>query len=257
MKAISLQSGSNGNAIYVEAGGVRLLFDAGISGKQAAERLAQHQIDIHTVDALIISHEHVDHVSCAGIFHRKFNIPLYITPHTLLHATTKFDLGALDAVHHFHVGEAFSPAPDCDLLIHPIPTQHDCADGSCFVIESAGKRLGLFTDLGHAFGELAQVLPSLDALIIESNFDLDMLEASAYPVHTKRRIAGPRGHLSNDDAAKLIQEHASPSLQWVLLAHLSENNNTPDLAHDTHLQHHSFPIHVASRYAVSPCLPVH
>ncbi|WP_432799404.1 MBL fold metallo-hydrolase [Poriferisphaera sp. WC338] len=255
MKVISLQSGSNGNAIYVETAGVRLLFDAGISGKQAQSRLAQHGIDIHAIDALIISHEHVDHVAKAGVYHRKFGHAIHITPHTLLNATMKFDLGEISRVTHFHAGDSFSPKGHDHVRIHAIPTQHDCVDGTCFVIEADGKRLGLFTDLGHAFAELSVIIPTLDACIIESNFDPEMLERSGYPIHTQRRIAGPRGHLSNFEAAELITDHGE-DLQWVMLAHLSGNNNTPGLAEMTHRDHHGVPIHVASRERVGDCIPI-
>ncbi|QQE11125.1 MBL fold metallo-hydrolase [Planctomycetota bacterium] len=252
MKVISLQSGSNGNCIYVEADGLRLLFDAGISGKQAQLRLAEHNIDINTIDAIIISHEHIDHVKCAGIYHRKFNLPIYITPKTWTAAYKQHNLGAIGTVNHFAPNSTFYLPDRPDVAITAIPTHHDCIDGSCFVIEHNQKRLGLCTDLGHAFPELNTLIPTLDALIIESNFDPDMLHHSAYPIHTQRRIAGPHGHLSNHEAASSLQTHADhANLQWVLLAHLSENNNTPDLAADTHIEHHQLTTHIASRFHAS------
>jgi phosphoribosyl 1,2-cyclic phosphodiesterase len=249
MIAISLQSGSNGNCIYVEADGVRLLFDAGISGIQAEKRLAAHGRDIRKVDALIISHDHADHIRCAGVFQRKYGLPVYVTPKTLDAAVSISSLGCLTNVLHFRSGGTLRFG---DVSVETIPTPHDGTDGAAFVVNAAGKRLGILTDLGHVFDGLGRVVASLDAVFIESNYDPEMLTNGPYPLFLKRRIKGPGGHISNREAAELLRM-AGVGLKWACLAHLSEQNNSPDVALRTHREVLSaaFPLHIASRYAAS------
>ena len=231
MIAISLQSGSNGNCIYVETNGVRLLFDAGICGSRAASRLEAHGRDIRNVDALIISHDHADHISCAGVYQRKFGLPIYITPMTLQKAERENKLGKLSNVNHFLAGEKLQFGK---VSVQTIPTPHDAADGAAFVISSGGKKLGILTDLGHVFRELFDVISSLDAVFIESNYDPEMLAGGPYPAFLKKRIRGPQGHLSNKESAELLR--SGVKLKWACLAHLSESNNNPRVALKTHLE---------------------
>ena len=253
MIAISLQSGSNGNCIYVETDGVRLLFDAGICGAEAASRLKRYGRDIREVDALIISHEHVDHIRYAGVYQRKYGLPIHITPKTLCKAETENKLGKLDNVNYFLAGGTFQFR---GVNIQTIPTPHDSVDGAAFVISSAGKKLGILTDLGHVFPELVPVMSSLDAVIIESNYDPEMLANGRYPAFLKKRIQGPNGHLSNSEAAELLQ--AGTKLKWACLAHLSENNNTPHGALKTHSEivGRRFPFYVAGRHMPAGILAV-
>ena len=231
MFCIALQSGSNGNCIYVESGDTRLLFDAGISGSRAEERLAEFGRDIRSVDALIISHDHADHVRCAGIFQRKFHLPVYVTEATFDAALRRCDLGTLTDVRHFRPGDTLSFD---GVAVETVPTPHDGADGAAFVVSNARRRLGILTDLGHVFDGLGPVLASLDAVLLESNYDPEMLEVGPYPHTVKQRIRGPGGHLSNVEAAELLLHAASPRLRWACLSHLSETNNSPDLALATH-----------------------
>jgi phosphoribosyl 1,2-cyclic phosphodiesterase len=207
MIAISLQSGSNGNCLYVETKGVKLLFDAGIRCREAQKRLALYGRGISDVNALIISHDHGDHVRHAGVYQRRHGIPLYITPKTLERAEQNHRFGKLKDINYFFSGGTITFG---DVTVHTIPSPHDGADGSLFVVTSEGKRLGIFIDLGHVFQELH----------------------GPYPDFLKQRIQGSRGHLSNRDAAELLQ--AGKHLQWACLAHLSKNNNTPQRALRTH-----------------------
>jgi phosphoribosyl 1,2-cyclic phosphodiesterase len=254
MIAISLQSGSNGNCIYVEAEGVRLLFDAGISGIQAEQRLAALGRDIRRVDALIISHDHADHLRCAGIYQRKYGIPLHITPRTLA-AGKMLKLGRLSEVRPFQAGEGISFG---NVSVRTVPTPHDGADGVAFVVETRKRRLGILTDLGHLFQGLDTVIASLDAIFLESNFDPEMLAQGPYPEFLKQRIRGPGGHLSNEEAAGVLKGSATGRTQWVCLAHLSEHNNHPELARWTHQRvlGQRFPIHIAGRYEATGILLV-
>ena len=260
MKVISLQSGSNGNCFYVETTKVRLLFDAGISARQAQLRLAKHGRDITEVDALLISHDHSDHAKGMGVFQRKFDMPVYLTRRTLAASQRYLKTGKMNKVRFFTAGSSIAFQ---DVAVHTIPTPHDSAEGVAFVVEHAGQRVGILTDLGHAFDGLRDVLRSLDAVIIESNYDDDMLEHGRYPQQLKKRIRGKGGHLSNDDAALLLKETVEQTsddfrLQWACLCHLSEDNNTPDVARRTHqrLLGDMVEIHVASRYDVSDVMEV-
>ncbi|MHC4441524.1 MAG: MBL fold metallo-hydrolase [Planctomycetota bacterium] len=246
MITFSLQSGSNGNSIYVEAANVRLLFDAGISGKRAEQCMRVHNREIREVNAVIISHDHTDHARCAGVYQRKFKLPIYITRRT--HQAIKYDLGPLHDVRYFKAGEklAFD-----GVKVQTIKTPHDAADGVAFIVEHQGRRLGIFTDLGHPFDQLRKQLSTLNALYIESNYDPDMLETGPYPWYLKERIKGRHGHLSNLEAADLVRSCAK-KLEWAAIAHLSEQNNHPQLALETHRREvgKSLPIYHASRYDV-------
>jgi len=247
MFVASLQSGSNGNCIYVEAAGVKLLFDAGISGRQAELRLADLGRDIRDVEALVISHDHRDHSRCAGIYQRKFGLPIHITSRTRETADANCGLGELTDVHHFRAGRTLEFGP---VRVETIPTPHDAVDGTMFVVEAEGKRLGILTDLGHVFDDLRSTVRGLDAVFLESNYDTEMLARGWYPELLKARIGGPGGHISNTEAAELLVREAGTSLRWVCLAHLSEDNNDPGLALSTHRRvlGQDLNISVSSRY---------
>lgn len=246
--AISLQSGSNGNCIYVEEGATSLLLDAGISGLQAERRLEAHGRDIRKVTGVIISHDHSDHVRSAGIFQRKFRLPLHITAATLRTAGRQA-LGQLDDVRPFEAGSTLEFGR---LTVQTIRTPHDAADGVAFIIGNGKGRLGVLTDLGHVFDGLADVLATLDGVFLESNYDPAMLERGPYPEHLKARIRGPHGHLSNGEAATLLARPPN-RLRWACLAHLSEHNNEPAVALKTHREvlGNRLPLFVASRYEAS------
>ena len=177
MKVISLQSGSNGNCIYVEAGGVKLLFDAGISASEVEERLALHGRDATAVDAVLISHDHIDHCRSMGILNRTFGLPIYATAKTY-EAAKRFALGEIADLRHFRSGETVKVGK---IVVETIPTPHDAEDGVVFVVDDSKHRLGILTDLGHVFDGLADVIASLDAVLLESNYDPDMLANCSTP----------------------------------------------------------------------------
>jgi len=253
MITFSLQSGSNGNSIYVEAGDVRLLFDAGISGKQAALRMASHGRDIRQCDALIISHDHSDHTRSAGVFQRKFGLPLYITEPT--YRVVRGYLGPVHDVRTFRAGQRLAFR---NVTVHTISAPHDGVDTVCFVVEHDSKRLGIFTDLGHPFAALRSAVESVDAAYLESNYDPEMLRAGPYPEWLKARISGAGGHLSNIEAAELLSGRSRSRMRWAAIAHLSEENNRPEIALDTHrgTLGKLFPLHLAPRYEASEVLEI-
>ncbi|NLE36834.1 MAG: MBL fold metallo-hydrolase [Pirellulaceae bacterium] len=245
MLTIPLQSGSSGNCVYVEAGGVRLLIDAGISGVSAQRRLAAAGRNITEVDAVLVSHDHADHASCLGVYHRKFGLPIHVTQKTLTAAGSRRPLGKIDSPCFFRAGETLHFG---SVAIETVATPHDGADGVVFVIDDGRSRLGVLTDLGHVFAELPAVIQSLDAVVLESNYDPDLLDDGDYPAFLKARIAGPNGHLSNFEAAELLA-CANGRLRWACLAHLSRDNNRPQLALKTHREilGRRLELHVASR----------
>ncbi len=252
MLTFSLQSGSNGNCIYVEAGGVRLLFDAGLSGRQTRLRLAAYDRDVHTVDGVVLSHWHNDHTRCAGVLHRLFKLPIYATAATCeIMAPT---VGEISDVRIFQPGDTLSFGP---LRVYTLPTPHDADESVAFLIECEGRRLGLFTDLGHPFPALTEALSNVHAAYLESNYDPEMAETGWYPPEVKARIRGGAGHLSNGQAAELLRRHL-PKPRWVALAHLSENNNDPALALETHRRvlGRDYPLTLAGRYGISELLSV-
>lgn len=254
MEVISLQSGSSGNCVFVRVGETRLLFDVGISGRKTQSRLAERGHDLHQVDAVVISHDHSDHTSAMGPINRRFDLPLYLSRPTYQVVSKKRVTGALSQVNHFRSGEVIEFP---EVRVQTIRTPHDAVDGVCFVIEDTrrGTRFGLMTDLGHCFDGLSDWLADLDALMIESNYDLTMLREGFYARHLKERIHGQGGHLSNEDAARMIRNHTTERLQWVCLAHLSDENNTPELAIETCRKHvrKDLAVHCAERHdAIDP-----
>jgi len=248
MEVITLQSGSSGNSVFVRSGETCLLFDAGISGVKAESRLAEYGHDIRDCRGLVLSHEHSDHIRGVGAFHRKFGLPVYATLRTWNATRTKPATGHIIGAKHFVAGEPFQIG---SLRVETLPTPHDAIDGVCFVIEDtrSRKRFGLLTDLGHVFNGLRKIISTLDAVLIESNYDDEMLREGPYPQHLKNRISGQSGHISNADAADLLDSCDTQRLQWVCLGHLSAHNNSPEVAMATHRQRHAnrFPLFCADR----------
>lgn len=243
MEVISLQSGSSGNCIFVRSGSTQVLFDAGISGSKAKTRLAEFGHDIRECQAVVISHEHCDHISGLGAFHRRFGLPIYANEQTWQATCKRPSTGPIGGLNLFESGRPFQIG---SLRIEPLPTPHDAIDGVCFVIEDVecGYRFGLLTDLGHVFSGLRKVIGTLDALLIESNYDEQMLRLGPYPQHLKNRISGRQGHLSNRESAELLDHCDAEHIQWVCLGHLSAQNNSPDIALATHRKRHGDRLHI-------------
>ena len=248
MRITPLQSGSSGNCVLVECGDTKILIDAGIGQKAIVQRLNEHGCSPEAIDAIFVTHEHSDHVRGLAAMQKRFATETHLTTGTAQALSRKGKVASEAVLRPFFAGASISMK---NLIVHSIPTEHDARDGVCFTVESVetGHRCGLWTDLGHVFGELREALPSLDGLLIESNFDPGLLRSGPYPAYLKHRIDGPKGHLSNQDAAELVGRHAGPRLRWVCLGHLSEKNNCPDLAARTHrrVAGEGRPVYVASR----------
>lgn len=223
--SVALASGSNGNAVYVETADAKLLFDAGASGRQLEARARSRGIALERIDALVLSHHHSDHVSGAGVIARRYRVPVHATPATWRVAGGR--MGPVPTQGRFLPGETLRFGRTC---VHTLPTPHDAPGSVAFVVEAGGTRLGILTDLGHPFPRLLDTFATLDGAYLESNHDPGMLCAGPYPRFLQERVAGPGGHLSNEECAGVVEEAASNGLQFVVLSHLSGNCNTPERA---------------------------
>ncbi len=220
-----LASGSKGNAIYVASSQTAVLFDAGLSGIQIERRMQQIGISPHTLDALVVSHEHSDHVSGIGVLARRYRLPVYINPGT--QEAVSEHLGRIDTFCSFDCGTSFCIN---DLTIHPFSISHDAAEPASFTIQNSCGKIGIATDLGFAPAMVRQHLKDCSLLVLEANHDIEMLEQGPYPWPVKQRVKSRTGHLSNESARDLLMEVLHENLRHVILAHISETNNTPEKA---------------------------
>ena len=239
MKIHVLASGSAGNCALVEAGGTCVLVDAGLSGSELERRIAAVGADVRDLAGILITHEHADHVRGAGILARRHGIPVYLTPGT--HEAERRHLGEIPTIRHIKPGKAFKLA---DLEVRPFSTPHTSqggrrtqqregvADPVAYVFFHEGVKAGYATDLGHPIALMNQHLAGCRLLVLEFNHDPAMLVNGPYPWPVKQWIKGQGGHLSNEQAAKLLEDilRHDTKLEALVLAHLSETNNTPELA---------------------------
>ncbi|RMG68439.1 MAG: MBL fold metallo-hydrolase [Calditrichaeota bacterium] len=226
LKFCVLASGSRGNCLYVESPGTRLLVDVGLSASQIERRLRSIQVDPYSLQAIVLTHHHNDHVRGVGVFARRFGLPVHGHPETL------------QAIRpHMKEGQPLEPWRQAftigDLSFQPFELSHDCFPTFGYLIRWRSRTLALCTDLGVVTDSVRQHLSQAHALVLESNHDPEMLYNGPYPWHLKERIAGRLGHLSNLDAGRLLGSIAHGGLQRVVLGHLSEKNNTARLALET------------------------
>ena len=214
MEISVIASGSNGNCCLVEDKGVSLLIDAGKSGSEIESRMEKLGKSLEDVSGILITHQHSDHMSGSGVLSRRFGIPVYMTQEVY----SKAKLGKFES-------KIFSGDFDVKgLKVKPIITSHNVS--SCgFVI----SKFGYFTDTGMVTKQMKKTIPGLNSILLESNHDVDMVSNGHYPAFLKKWILSDEGHLSNDNASSIIQEKGK-NLSFVLLGHLSENHNTPDIA---------------------------
>jgi phosphoribosyl 1,2-cyclic phosphodiesterase len=225
MRFASLGSGSEGNGLLVEANGTRVLTDCGFGLADTIARLARLRVEPESINAVLVTHEHDDHVGGVARFARKFNKPVWLTYGTL--QASAATLAGLDGVRVFDCHQRFS----IDALeVEPYTVPHDAREPSQFVFGDGAARLGLLTDAGSLTPHMQSVLSGLDAIVLECNHDQEMLRNSSYPEKLKQRIGGRFGHLSNDTAAELLSLLDCSRLKHVVAAHLSQKNNRPELA---------------------------
>ncbi len=219
-----LASGSKGNATLICGQKTRILLDAGLSTKELVLRLQQTCVKPNQLDAVVISHEHIDHVRGLGTLSRRFNLPVYLSRGTLDNLSQ--EIGELAEVRVFQPGTPFVIG---DLGIKPFAISHDAQDPAGFVLEHESHRLGVCTDLGVVTQLVKIRLQGCHGLILEANHDPDLLLKGPYPLPLKQRIRSRHGHLSNEESFELLKGIHHSDLQVVLFAHLSEVNNQPEL----------------------------
>ncbi|MCL2360240.1 MAG: MBL fold metallo-hydrolase [Defluviitaleaceae bacterium] len=226
MRFCTIVSGSSGNCTYV--GG--LLVDAGLSGKRIQQGLSTMKLP--NPSAILITHEHSDHITSAGILARRFNIPVYATPLTWRYFLRHNKLGALKDLQMKHIIPE-EPTIINDITVTAFDVSHDASQPVGYTFEANGKKIALATDLGKPTDTVLAHMEGANILLIESNHDIEMLENGPYHRDLKERVKGSRGHLSNVSAGQLIVNVAWEGLKHVILGHLSEENNAPMLAFDT------------------------
>lgn len=224
MKICLLASGSKGNSILVESGKTRLLIDAGLSARELRKRLDSIGIEAESLDALLITHEHGDHVRGLGPLVRQLDLPVYLQADL---ARKLPDVGKPDCVQEFVDGEEFTIK---DLTIRPFAITHDCLAPVGFTLDGELGKVGVATDLGIVTRLVTECLQDCRALVLETNHDEELLRDGPYPWKLKQRVRSNHGHLSNNAAGNLLQSLLWNGLETVFLGHLSETNNRPDLA---------------------------
>lgn len=225
MRFAILGSGSQGNALVVEADGTRLLLDCGFSGAETVRRLARVGLSPDDLDGILVTHEHDDHIGGVARLARKHRLPVWTTPGTLRGLQPLFD--GLSEVYFI---EGYAPLCIGAIEVTPFPVPHDAREPAQFVFSDGRRRLGVLTDTGDPTPLMVRVLSGCDGLVLECNHCPDLLAASDYPPSLKQRIAGRNGHLDNASAAALLARLDVSRLEHVVAAHLSESNNRPALA---------------------------
>lgn len=226
-KFCNFYSGSSGNCSFVETDNTKLLIDCGVSSKKVEEALNSVNVNIEQIDGILISHEHSDHIKGLASICKKYNIPIYANNSTFTNIKQNI---SDDKKIKFKSNEKFEIG---DLKIFPFSIPHDAADPCGFNIHYNDKKITIATDIGHIDNTILHNLDESDFLLLESNYELNMLQCSRYPYMLKRRILGPNGHLSNEDAGVAITQLVKSGLKNIMLGHLSEQNNFPELAYQT------------------------
>jgi phosphoribosyl 1,2-cyclic phosphodiesterase len=222
VKICSLASGSKGNCLYLETGETRVLIDAGLSLRETLLRMEAVGIDASGVHAVLVTHEHIDHIRSAGSFARKFNVPVFAS-HLVRAKSDKYFKKTV--VNEFVAGSTLDFR---DVRIDPVPITHDSCDPVGFVVESREGKAASVTDLGIVTRLVTDKLRGCRFLNLESNHDVDMLMNGPYPWELKQRIKSRHGHISNEESLELLHELAHEGLEALVMAHLSEVNNHPD-----------------------------
>lgn len=232
MKLMSIASGSSGNCIFVGSDKTSVLIDVGISRKKIAEGLHKGDYNFNDITGILITHEHIDHVRALGVISRSYNIPIYTTADTITSILSMPSLGEIDA-DLFHAIEPDTPFAIGDLNIRAHSIWHDAADPVCYSLQNSKKKICIATDMGDYDDYIVQAISDSDALLLESNHDIRMLQVGPYSYLLKQRILGKRGHLSNEACGKLLRSVLNDHIKTVLLGHLSKENNYPELAYET------------------------
>lgn len=243
----SLNSGSNGNCYYVGNEHEAVLVDAGISCRETEKRMKRIGLTMQKVKAIFVSHEHSDHIRGLTVMAKKYQLPVYITPGTLLH-------GSLVLENHLvKTFCGFEPVNIGNLTITAFPKHHDACEPHSFIVSGNNINVGVFTDIGAPCDRLIHYFKQCHAAFLEANYDEELLDSGRYPYFLKNRIRGGKGHLSNTQALEVFRCHKPSYMSHLVLSHLSKDNNCPELVHDLFSAHAgSTQIIVASRYEETP-----
>ena len=225
-----LVSGSAGNSIYISCGGVKLLVDCGVSAARVEAGLREIGVSVDELDGVLITHEHVDHVRGLGVLCRKHGVPVYANEGTWQGIFLKETNIPVRCVRTFFTGEDFYIG---GMNIRPFPIPHDATEPVGFAFSCQGLRCAVATDIGHINGTWLEAVAGSQALVLEANHDVEMVERGPYPKRLQQRILGRNGHLNNVDCAKVLLELVKRGAKAVSLAHLSADNNLPELAYNT------------------------
>lgn len=226
MEVCSLFSGSSGNCTYVSDGDTKLLVDAGVSGSKIIKALQEIDVKPEDIRGILVTHEHTDHIQGVGILSRKLDVPVYATEGTWNAMSSKIGDVALKNTIEIEAGKDFYIG---NLDVTPYAIPHDAAAPVAYNFMTRGKKAGVCTDLGFMPRQVFEKIHDCDVLLLEANHDLDMLNSGSYPYELKRRISGSKGHLSNETCGKTLV-HMAGKVKYVMLGHLSKENNTEELA---------------------------
>lgn len=265
MRLCSIASGSSGNCIYVGSDATHLLVDVGISGKRTECGLNSLGVSAKELDGILITHEHADHINGLGVLARKYEIPIYATPGTIKEIKRCGSLGKIDD-ELFKEVKADEKLTIKDLTVNPMRISHDAAEPVAYRIGYGSRKVGICTDLGIYNDYTVECLRGMDALLIEANHDVNMLQVGPYPYYLKQRILGERGHLSNENSGRLLSRIIHDKMQAIVLGHLSKENNLPELAYEAVRMEitmgnnpynaNDFYVQVADRSRVSPVIEI-
>lgn len=243
LQIASLNSGSNANCYYIGNRNEAVLIDAGLSCRETDKRMKRLGLDINSVKAIFISHEHADHIAGLQVLSKKYKLPVYITTNTLRNCHFEIEKNLAFSFTHNN------PVSIGELSIIPFIKSHDANDPHSFIVSDNKVHVGVITDIGYACKHVIKYFKLCDAVFLESNYCEQMLENGPYPLHLKRRISSRKGHFSNDQALELFLNHKPAHLQLLILSHLSQNNNQPEIVNRMFTQNASgVKVVVASRY---------
>ncbi len=263
MRLVSIASGSSGNCIYIGSDNTHILVDAGISCKRIEQGLNEVGIKGSELDAVVITHEHSDHVKGLGVLARRYGIPVYATKETL------DEIGGMKYLGEYPRELFRTVMPDVhvtikDLELLPFSIDHDAANPVAYRVKNGRRQVAVATDMGHYDQYIIDHLQGLDAVLLESNHDVNMLQTGPYPYYLKRRILSDHGHLSNENAGRLLNYVLHDNMKHIILGHLSKENNYEALAYETvkleidqgecPYRGNDFPITVAKRDEMSPII---
>lgn len=260
MELCSIASGSSGNCICVGTENSHLLVDAGISGRRIENGLNSAGLKTSEMEAVLVTHEHIDHIAGLGVIARRYGLPVYGTKATLDAVLSMKSVGKIDEslLHPVIPGQDFQIG---DMTVHPVSISHDAADPVAYIMKTDSQKTGVITDLGKYDDSLVAQLQDLDILLLEANHDVRMLQTGSYPYPLKQRILGDRGHLSNVLSGQLLGRLLHDRFKAVVLGHLSQENNYAELAYETvrlevsmgdnPYKGDDFPIYVAKRSEAS------